>query len=84
MWFANTIAYTTNNLWQTVILFLLIVALNYYITITTGPSAPGFGFVVGTLGTIVGVICGVVQIGEQKNDAFNAILACLSQSMTLL
>lgn len=84
MWFANSVAYVTDNVWQTVIVFLCIVAINFYITVTAGPVAPGFGFVVGTVASIVGILLGLLKVGNQKNDALDSLTASISKSLEFL
>lgn len=69
----NTIQYSQKNPFLTILLFVIIVALNIYLTIEIGPYAPGFSFVIGTIGSLVGILIGVYFAPKTKiASQFNA------------
>lgn len=82
MLFANTIKNIRTSPWQAILLFILIACINVYIVAVPGPNAPGFGFLVGTVGTVVGVGVGLLfapksPIADHFGDSVSSLLDAL-------
>ena len=57
--FDNTIKYSRDHIWITLISFVILFVFNVYITAGVAPEAPGFGIIIGTLGGVAGVLVGL-------------------------
>lgn len=75
MIFENTWYYTRDHLLLTFFLLFITIAINYFMTISICPIAPGYPILIGTLGGLIGLILAFTITPESKttNDINNAI-----------
>ena len=78
MIFENTWHYTRDHLLLTFFLLFITISINYFMTVSICPVAPGYPVVIGTVGTLVGIILAYSLTPESEtnneiNDALQFI-----------
>lgn len=75
MLFENTWYYTRDHLLLTFFLLFVTIAINYFMTISICPVAPGYPILIGTIGGLIGLILAYTFTPESEvtSDINNAL-----------